>query len=111
MRPSAGGGPSVLAFAADAGAFAALGGQHVGVAGVGITPAQVRLQPPGQRGVVRVVRVAHDEGPQGTEVRLDRVGPRRVRRRERSSTFSRFAQRRIAGVLFADRLSMITNNR
>jgi hypothetical protein len=28
-----------------------------------------------------------------------------------SSTFSRLAQRRIAGVLFADRLSKITNNR
>jgi hypothetical protein len=72
----------LLAFAAEAGAFAALGGQHVGVAGVGIAPAQVRLQPPGQRGVVRVVRVAHDKGPQGTEMRLDRIGPRRVRGRE-----------------------------
>ena len=28
-----------------------------------------------------------------------------------SPTFSRLAQRRIAGVLFADRLSMITNSR
>ena len=28
-----------------------------------------------------------------------------------SSTFSRLAQRRIAGVLFADRLSMMTNSR
>ena len=28
-----------------------------------------------------------------------------------SSTFSRLAQRRIAGVLFADRLSVITNSR
>ena len=36
--------PALLALAADAGAFAALGGQHVGVAGVGITPAQVVLQ-------------------------------------------------------------------
>jgi hypothetical protein len=35
--------PALLAFAADAGAFAALGGQHAGVAGVGITPAQVVL--------------------------------------------------------------------
>ena len=32
--------------------------------------------------MVRVVRVAHDKGPQGTEVRLDRIGPGRVRRRE-----------------------------
>jgi hypothetical protein len=48
----------LLAFAADAGAFAALGGQHVGVAGVGITPAQVVLQLAGQRGVIPVVRVS-----------------------------------------------------
>jgi hypothetical protein len=39
----------LLAFAADAGAFAALGGQHAGVAGVGITPAQAGLQLAGQR--------------------------------------------------------------
>jgi hypothetical protein len=31
----------LLAFAADAGAFAALSGQDVGVAGVGVAPAQV----------------------------------------------------------------------
>ena len=52
----------MLAFAADAGAFAALGGQHVGVAGVGV---------------------------------------------KHSSTFSRLAQRRIAGVLFAARLDAV----
>jgi len=40
---------------ADAGAFAALGGQHVGVAGVGVAPAQVSLEPAGQRRVVRMV--------------------------------------------------------
>jgi dienelactone hydrolase len=49
----------LLAFAAEAGAFAALGGQHAGVAGVGITPAQAGLQPAGQRGVIPVVRAAH----------------------------------------------------
>ena len=43
--------PPSLAFAADAGAFAALGGQDVGVAGVGVTPAQVGLQFPGEHGV------------------------------------------------------------
>jgi hypothetical protein len=32
------------------GAFAAPGGQHAGVAGVGITPAQVLLQPAGHLG-------------------------------------------------------------
>jgi hypothetical protein len=36
--------PSVLAFAADACEFAALSGQDVGVAGVGVTPAQVSVQ-------------------------------------------------------------------
>jgi hypothetical protein len=45
----------LLALAAEAGAFAALSGQHAGVAGVGITPAQVVLQPPGQRGVIPVL--------------------------------------------------------
>jgi hypothetical protein len=39
----------LLAFAAEAGAFAALGGRHVAVAGVGITPAQAGLQLAGQR--------------------------------------------------------------
>jgi hypothetical protein len=34
----------LLVFAADPGAFAALGAQNVGVAGVGIAPAQVFLQ-------------------------------------------------------------------
>jgi len=45
----------LLAFAADAGAFAAPGSQHAGVAGVGITPAQAGLQLVGQRGVIPVV--------------------------------------------------------
>ena len=47
-----------------------------------VTPAEVGLQPAGQRGVVRMVGVAHDKGPQRTEVRLNRVGPGRVRRRQ-----------------------------
>jgi len=45
----------VLAFAAEAGAFAALGGQRAAVASVGITPAQAVLQLAGQRGVIPVV--------------------------------------------------------
>ena len=45
----------MLAFAANTGAFAALGGQHVGVAGVGVAPAQVVLQAPGQHGVIGLV--------------------------------------------------------
>src|SRR5271154_6134221 len=73
--------PALLAFAAEAGAFAALGGQHAGVAGVG-TPAQGALQPAGQRGMARVVRAAHDKGAYRTELRLDRIGPGCVRGRE-----------------------------
>jgi len=45
----------LLALVAEAGAFAALGCQHAGVAGVGITPAQAGLQRAGQRGVIPVV--------------------------------------------------------
>src|SRR5271170_8097284 len=74
--------PALLAFAAEAGAFAALGGKHAGVAGAGITPAQVVLQLAGQRGVIPVVRAAHDKGAYRTELRLDRIGPRRACRRE-----------------------------
>jgi hypothetical protein len=43
------------AFAAEAVASAALGGQHAGVAGAGITPAQAVLQLEGQHGVIAVV--------------------------------------------------------
>lgn len=53
--------PASLAFAADAGSFAALGGQDVGVAGVGVAPAQVGVQFPGQDGVVRVIRAGDHE--------------------------------------------------
>jgi hypothetical protein len=42
----------LLTLAADASAFAALGGQDVGVAGVGVAPAQVLLQPAGQDSVI-----------------------------------------------------------
>jgi hypothetical protein len=69
----------LLAFAAEAGAFAALGGQHAGVAGVGITPAQAGLQLAGQRGVIPVVRAAYDKGAYRTGLRLDRIGPGCVR--------------------------------
>jgi hypothetical protein len=61
----------LLAFTADAGPFAALGGQDVGVAGVGVAPAQVILELAGQRGVVPVVRAANDKGADRTELRLD----------------------------------------
>lgn len=51
-----------LAADADAGAFAALGGQDVGVACVGVAPAQVGVQFAGQGGVVRMVRAGDHEG-------------------------------------------------
>ena len=68
--------------AADAGAFAALGGQDVGVAGVGVAPAQVGVQLAGLDGVVGVVGVGEGELPQRPEVGLDRVGPGGVGRGE-----------------------------
>ena len=37
-----------MSLAADAGAFAALGGEDVGVAGVGVAPTQVGVEPAGQ---------------------------------------------------------------
>jgi hypothetical protein len=61
--------PTLLAFAADAGAFAALGGEHVGVAGVVVAPAQVVLHLAGQHGVIGMVGAAEDEGPQRPELR------------------------------------------
>jgi len=55
----------LLAFAADLGAFAALGGQDIGVAGVGVAPPQVVLEIAGEDGVVGVVAATHDEVAQG----------------------------------------------
>jgi hypothetical protein len=52
---SHGAAPALLTLAADAGAFAALGGEDAGMAGVGVAPGQIGLQAPGQYGVVRVV--------------------------------------------------------
>src|SRR6185369_10729801 len=72
--------PALVTFAADAGALAALGGQDGGVAGVGVAPAQVGLQVAGEHGVVGMVRVVHDEGPDRAELGFDRVGPGSVGR-------------------------------
>ncbi len=69
-----------MAFAADPGAFSTLRRDDVGMAGVGVAPAQVCLQPARQRRVVGVVRHTHREGPQRTELGLDRVRPGRVGR-------------------------------
>jgi hypothetical protein len=62
--------PAPLAFAADADAFTPLGGQHLEVAGVGVTPAQVVLQFAGQYGVVGVVGGAEREAAQRADLRL-----------------------------------------
>jgi hypothetical protein len=43
----------LLAFAAHACSLAALGGEDVGVAGVGVAPSQVFLHAPDEHGVVR----------------------------------------------------------
>jgi hypothetical protein len=103
----------LLAFAAEAGAFAALGGQHAGVAGAGITPAQAGLQLAGQRGVIPVVRAAHDKGADRTGPDCASTGLAREAFAgvKHSPAFSPLAQRRIAGVVSAARLPMMTNSR
>jgi hypothetical protein len=53
-----------LVFAADAGSFAALSGEHVGMAGILVAPPQVVLHRLGERGVVAVIRAADREGAQ-----------------------------------------------
>ena len=53
--------PALLAFAADAGPFAALSGQDIGVTSVGVAPAQVLLELAGQHRVVAVIRAAQDK--------------------------------------------------
>jgi hypothetical protein len=50
-----------LSLAADAGSFAALSCENVGVAGAGVAPAQIFVQPAAEDGVVRVVRAGHGE--------------------------------------------------
>lgn len=67
---------------AATGAFLALGGQDVGVAGVGVAPAQVPVQSPGLRGMAAMVGVGQGELPQQSEVGLDRVGPGGIGRGE-----------------------------
>jgi hypothetical protein len=69
--------PADAFLAADAGAFAALGGQDIGVACVGTAPAEVTLQFPGLDGVAGVVGVGEGELPQWPEVCLDGGWPRR----------------------------------
>ena len=72
----------MMVLAADACAFPSFGGEHVGVAGVGVAPAQVRMQGAGERDVVGVLRVGQHEGAQRPEVHLDGIGPGGVGRGE-----------------------------
>ena len=51
----------MVAFAVGAGSFAALGGEDVWMAGVGVAPSQVVAQGVGRDGVVRVVRAGDHE--------------------------------------------------
>ena len=74
---------------------------------MGVAPARVGVQLAGQRGVIPVVRAAHDEGAQWPELRLGLAHEALVGvKHSRTLFFS--AQARIGGVLFAERLSMIT---
>ncbi len=65
--------PADAFLAADAGAFSALGGQHVGVTGVGVAPAQIGVQGPGLDGVVawwELARVNWRNGPKRASIGL-----------------------------------------
>ena len=98
----------MLAFAADAGAFAALGGEDVGVAGVGVARAQIVLQLAGLDDVVGVVRGARHEASERPELGLDRVAQEALVGVKHNSTLFRLAHRRMARVLLAERLSRMT---
>ena len=98
----------MVAFAANAGSFAALRREDVGVAGVGVAPAQIRLQLARQRRMIRVIGGTHRERAQRPELGFDRVRPGRVGRGQTQLDLVPRCQARMAGVLFADRLSMIT---
>jgi hypothetical protein len=89
-------------------AFAALGGQDVGVAGVGVAPAQVVLQARASTvwlGWSEPPMVKVRKGPNCASIGLAHEAFVEVKH---SSTLARFAQARISGVLFADRLSAMT---
>ena len=67
--------PSALLLAADAGSVASFGVEQLGVAGVGVAPAEVCADGSGESGMVGVVAVGDDELAQRPEVGFDRVGP------------------------------------
>src|SRR3979411_971209 len=72
--------PTAVTFAADPGTFAALRGQDIRMAVVVVAPPQTRLQLPIQQRVAGEIGVGHGEGPQRTELCLDRIRPRGVGR-------------------------------
>jgi hypothetical protein len=80
------GAPALLALAAGAGAFTALGGHEAGVAGAGAAPVQAELALARQDGVVAVIRATRDKGAQRTELRLDRVAQDALADGKHSST-------------------------
>ncbi|WP_158319491.1 hypothetical protein [Actinoplanes xinjiangensis] len=65
----------VFAAGADAGAFASLGGDDIGVAVVGVAPAQVRVQGAGQGDVVGVVRAGKGDDCDKDEAFTDALVP------------------------------------
>jgi hypothetical protein len=79
----------LVAFAADAGAFAALCGQDVGLAGVGVAPLFARAPGLGRRVVFadRLSRMMEIRAPSGRAARIDlnalRVGSPPLRRLSR----------------------------
>jgi hypothetical protein len=88
MRPGiwVSGGPSVAGVRCGCGRARGAGGQHVGVAGVGVAPGQVGLQAAGQHRVVRVVRAAQDARRQ-RHIRVHAPGvPRALRAAARLAT-------------------------
>jgi hypothetical protein len=90
-----------LVFASDAGSFAALSGEYVGVTGVLVPPTQVVLQSGCEHGVAAVIRAADRERAQRPELGLGLAHEALVGVKH-SSTLCRFAHARIGAVLFAE---------
>lgn len=89
-----------MPFSLQARTLVVLGGEDVGVAGVGVAPAQVAVQLRSLDGVVGVVLVGEGELPQWPEVRLDRVRPGRILRREALADPHAFSRVIILSILF-----------
>jgi hypothetical protein len=65
--------PAALTFCSQTSPFPSEALAQGRVTGMGVTPAQVGVQPAGQDGVVGMVGVVQHEVPQRTEVTFDRV--------------------------------------